>query len=247
MSAATPAKAPFIRVATSNDLNELAHMNQKAFISSAPQTFFSGATRPFTEDKRTRDNQIIYLKYLIRKSWNLNARITVVVVVDEAGKERIAASTIWHPPKAPNSSKSPSTLRDLQMGLFSVVLHWGFGVIGRVSEMSTANKSSLANAYKARKLPGTPNDSWYLQLAGVDPAYQKRGFMSMLLREAFEHAPGAIFTLEANTPASRDVYERFGFEVIEEVIVAKGKVDARGVATTGNGATGFPMYPMIKI
>lgn len=42
---ATPAKAPFIRVATSNDLDELARMNQKAFISSAPQTFFSGANR----------------------------------------------------------------------------------------------------------------------------------------------------------------------------------------------------------
>jgi len=37
--------------------------------------------------------------------------------------------------------------------------------------------------------------------------------MGMLLREAFENAPGIVFTLEANSPAARDVYKRFGFEV----------------------------------
>jgi hypothetical protein len=85
----------------------------------------------------------------------------------------------------------------------------------------------------------------------------------MLLEEAFQHAPDAVFTLEANTPRARDVYKRYGFEVIHpflfpikilrvaqvvgEVTIGKGKVDELGVASSGTAATGFPMYPMIKV
>jgi hypothetical protein len=92
----------------------------------------------------------------------------------------------------------------------------------------------------------------------------EKGYLSMLLREAFEHAPNAVFTLVANTQHARDVYKHFGFEVkaatapvsstsymyfkvVREVTVGKGKVDALGLASSGAAATGFPMYPMIKV
>jgi len=109
-----------------------------------------------------------------------------------------------------------------------------------------SSESVLGEGYAEKKLSGSPDDSWYLQLAGVDPEFQGKGYMSMLLREAFEYAPNAVFSLEASTPRSRDVYKNFGFEVVREVIVAKGKVDASGVVASGGAATGFPIYPMIK-
>jgi hypothetical protein len=37
--------------------------------------------------------------------------------------------------------------------------------------------------------------------------------MGVLFEEAFNHAPDAIFTLEANTHRSRDAYTKYGFKV----------------------------------
>jgi len=45
----------------------------------------------------------------------------------------------------------------------------------RISEMSQASESVLEEGYKAKNLPGSPSDSWYLILAGVDPDHQKKG------------------------------------------------------------------------
>ncbi|THU87566.1 hypothetical protein K435DRAFT_969846 [Dendrothele bispora CBS 962.96] len=243
-------KQPAIRVATPDDLNGLATMCQRAFIHSPPQTFYARLRAPLTtepKDQKARDNQIKFLKFLLRRSWYLDARITVVVVDDNDGKQRIVAVTIWRPPLKPESPKAPSALSTLRMGILPVLLSWGIGVKNRTSEITQAAQSVLEEGYKIRNLPGSPDDSWYLLLAGVDPDYQKRGYMGVLLREAFDNVPDALFTLEANSPSSRDVYKKFGFEVVKEITIAKGKVDARGVAATGDSATGFPMFPMIRV
>ncbi|KAK7063635.1 N-acetyltransferase domain-containing protein [Favolaschia claudopus] len=238
-----------IRVATVADLDELAAMNQCAFISSPPQTYFSGATSVLTthsKDEHRRNNQTSFLKFLIRRSWSMGARITVVVVpVGENGTSRIVGATIWRPP-INGDFKSPSMLSALRMGLFSVLMNWGIGAIPRISDLVQSGEHVLEDGYAERKLPGSPKDSWHLQLAGVDPGFQGKGYMSMLLQDAFQHAPKAIFTLEATTPGSRDIYKHYAFEVVREVMVGKGKVDALGVSASGDAATGFPIYPMIK-
>ncbi|KAJ6554908.1 hypothetical protein DFH09DRAFT_1085176 [Mycena vulgaris] len=64
------------------------------------------------------------------------------------------------------------------------------------------------------------------------------GYMTMLLREGFQHAPDTVFVLEATTPRSRDIYMHFGFEVVGEVTVGKGAVDAQGIRTSGMAAIG---------
>ncbi|KAJ6608898.1 acyl-CoA N-acyltransferase [Mycena sp. CBHHK59/15] len=238
-----------VRVATVADLDELAAMNQRAFISSPPQTYFSAATAPLTtdaKDAKRRANQTKFIRFLIRRSWSLNARITVAVIPGENGKDKIVGATIWRPPIT-GDNKSPSILSSLLMGLFSVLINWGAGVMTRISDLVQSSEHVIGDGYTERKLVGTPDDSWYLQLAGVDPEFQGKGYMSMLLQEAFKHAPNATFTLEATTPRSRDVYKHFGFEVVKEVTVGKGKVDALGVVASGDAATGFPIYPMIKV
>ncbi|KXN83836.1 hypothetical protein AN958_01009, partial [Leucoagaricus sp. SymC.cos] len=199
-------------------------------------------------DQQGRENQTIFIQFMIRCSWSLNGRITVVVVTDKDGKEKIVASTMWRPPIEPRQPKSGSILSTFRMGLLSVLWCWGVGCMGRISELVQSSTSVLEEGYKEQGLPRTPDDAWYLQLASTDPAYQMKGYLTMLLKEAYDHAQaGSVFTLEATTPASCDVYQHFGFEAVKEVIVAKGKVNAAGViAKEGEDATGFPIYPMIK-
>ena len=62
---------------------------------------------------------------------------------------------------------------------------------------------------------------WYLRLIGVDAAQQGKGYGSTLLSESLravdrEHLPAF---LESTSPASRRLYERWGFEAFDEIQV----------------------------
>jgi len=65
-----------------------------------------------------------------------------------------------------------------------------------------------------RKL--VPYPHWYLQIIGVDPAYQGQGFSSQLVRPMLEcidreHLP---CFLETNTEKNVAIYQRFGFGIV---------------------------------
>ena len=67
-----------------------------------------------------------------------------------------------------------------------------------------------------RKL--VPYPHWYLQIIGVDPAYQGQGFASQLIKPMLEridreHLP---CFLETNTEKNVAIYQRFGFGVVSE-------------------------------
>lgn len=83
---------------------------------------------------------------------------------------------------------------------------------------------------QAESHPEEPH--WYLPLIGVDPARQGQGYGSQLLERALADVDrdGLPAFLEATTPASRALYERYGFEVVREIRVP--------------GAP--PMWPMLR-
>jgi len=64
---------------------------------------------------------------------------------------------------------------------------------------------------------------WYLPAIGVTPAWQGRGYGAALLRPMLERcdADRVPAYLEASTPRNRALYERNGFEVVEEGRYAK--------------------------
>lgn len=68
-----------------------------------------------------------------------------------------------------------------------------------------------------RKHPRAP-DHWYLPIIGVAPVWQGRGFGAALMRPMLERCDRdrAPAYLEASTPRNRALYERHGFEVMEE-------------------------------
>lgn len=68
-----------------------------------------------------------------------------------------------------------------------------------------------------RKHPRSPGH-WYLPMIGVTPAWQGRGFGAALMRPVLERCDRerTAAYLEASSPRNRALYERQGFEVIEE-------------------------------
>jgi len=63
-----------------------------------------------------------------------------------------------------------------------------------------------------------PYPHWYLQIIGVDPAYQGQGFSSRLLRPVLERIDSERMPcyLETNAVKNVAIYRRFGFEVVSE-------------------------------
>ncbi len=69
-----------------------------------------------------------------------------------------------------------------------------------------------------------PDDAYYLDVIGVDPARQGRGVGTALVRFGLDraHADGAHAFLETAIEANVSYYERFGFHVIGEGEPARG-------------------------
>ena len=73
-----------------------------------------------------------------------------------------------------------------------------------------------------------PDDHWYLQTLGVDPAYQGKGYGSTLMEYMLDKiditTPLPVF-LETSTEINVRFYKRFGFEVVEEGIIPETDVE----------------------
>jgi GNAT superfamily N-acetyltransferase len=78
------------------------------------------------------------------------------------------------------------------------------------------------NAIERKHPHGRPH--WYLPVIGVAPQWQGRGFGQALLRPVLQKcdAEGLPAYLEASTARNRALYERNGFECVEEFAYARG-------------------------
>jgi GNAT superfamily N-acetyltransferase len=80
-----------------------------------------------------------------------------------------------------------------------------------------------ADEVRKRLMPGR---HWYLQILGVDPAYQGQGFSSCLLRPMLARADkdGLPCFLETQAEKNVKLYEHFGFRVAEEGMIPGSNV-----------------------
>lgn len=103
-----------------------------------------------------------------------------------------------------------------------------------VARMAWVNGRAVARilqvlSFLEARHPHEPH--YYLQLLGVEPEWQCKGIGSALLRPVLERCDreGAAAYLEASSERNRALYERHGFEVVDEVRLPAG---------------GPPMWPM---
>ena len=123
-----------------------------------------------------------------------------------ASSEKLEGVAAWLPP-----GKSPFGVRQVIRSVpLSTLFRFGW---------QGANRMRAYGRYVDRlhgKLVTYPH--WYLQIIGVDPAYQGRGFSSRLLRpvlERIDHERMPCY-LETNSGKNVAIYRRFGFEVVSE-------------------------------
>lgn len=115
--------------------------------------------------------------------------------------DRLVGAALWMPPGTWHVSLST------QLRLLPATIHALRGDSPRLIR---------ALNFIERRHPRAPH--WYLPMIGVAPAWQGRGFGAALLRPMLKRcdAEGTPAYLEASTPRNRALYERHGFEVVEE-------------------------------
>lgn len=123
-----------------------------------------------------------------------------------ATSERLEGVAGWLPP-----GKAP-------FGIWQVIRSVPLPVVFRFARQG-ANRLRSYGAYVDRlhrKL--VPYPHWYLQIIGVDPAYQGQGFSGRLIRPVLERIDRERMPsfLETNTEKNVTIYRRFGFEVVSE-------------------------------
>lgn len=133
---------------------------------------------------------------------------------------RVFMSRLWLP-----QDQSYTHERHIGGALWMSPGAWHVGLLAQL-RMAPATVLALRRAtprllkalnFIERKHPRSPRH-WYLPIIGVAPAWQGRGFGAALLAPVLdrcdrERAPAY---LEASTPRNLALYERHGFEVVEE-------------------------------
>lgn len=116
--------------------------------------------------------------------------------------ERLIGAALWMPP----GTWHVGVLTQLRLGPATV----------RALRSDTSRLLKALN-FIDRKHPRSPRH-WYLPIIGVTPAWQGRGYGAALLRPALDQVDRDRMPayLEASTARNRALYERHGFEVLEE-------------------------------
>ena len=97
-------------------------------------------------------------------------------------------------------------------------------LVGRLAQIHGRRVARIAQvmAFLEEKHPHEPH--YFLQFLGVEPPCQGRGMGSALLRPVLERCDrdGTPAYLEASSERNRALYERHGFEVVEEIRLPAG-------------------------
>ncbi len=125
----------------------------------------------------------------------------------------VAGVAVWLPP-GPGASSFLDSLR--MVPALARLTGWR-----RLREASAATE-----LLEQRRRTHVPAAHWYLSAVGVDPDRQHQGIGSALLRVVLDRADadGTPAYLETATARNVLLYERHGFEVVEELILPRTDV-----------------------
>ena len=190
-----------VRRATRADVPHLASVLARAFVRDPFYAYLAGDAPE--RNQRMRDGWSGIVRFAsagLRETWTTDDRAGVAV---------------WIPP----GRKGSSVIDSVRLMPSMARLAGG----GRVREVASA-----LEVLERRRHHHVPQPHWYLSVLGVDPERQREGIGSALLRPVLARADAdaAVAYLETATAHNVLLYERHGFEVVEELILPK--TDIRG-------------------
>ena len=139
---------------------------------------------------------------MLERGFELFVRHLWLVPDEGYTTDRLSGAAIWMPP----GTWHAGLLAQLRMAPGTI----------RALRGNTPRLLKALN-FIERKHPHDP-PHWYLPVIGVAPAWQGRGYGAALLGPVLRRCDGEGMPayLEASTPRNRALYERHGFEVVEE-------------------------------
>jgi len=145
----------------------------------------------------------------------------------------------------PGADINPSPLTIFRVSPWKSIRSWGLGVFKKTMFDFTPKADKMHDrAFAERGMKRL--DSWHLLEIAIDPAYEGKGYCSLLMRDGFQRASGKPIYLESTTPRSRDIYAHLGFEVDKEHRFGVGSIDEMGIVAKGEAAVGWPCFIMTK-
>lgn len=187
---------PSVRRATEADVPAMAAVLARAF---ARDPYFSWLTGDAPErNLRMRMGWTGILRHAsagLRETWTT---------------DDVAGVAVWVPP-----GRGASSLVDSLRMVPALARLTGWR---RLREVSAATE-----LLEQRRRAHAPAPHWYLSALGVDPEHQRRGIGTALLRLVLDRADADATPayLEAATARNVLLYERHGFDVVEELILPR--------------------------
>ncbi|KJA24952.1 hypothetical protein HYPSUDRAFT_135573 [Hypholoma sublateritium FD-334 SS-4] len=241
---------PHIRLAIPEDAEAIADVFGLAFSNDPVMNYLGNVKKVLDEqiDELKHKNTRQFYLFVVKGCFLVGGRITVVVVPDgpDANSGKIVAGCLWLPPSKRLSIWMIPTI--LRAGALGVIKRWGLRGLWRITvDYQGTTESKMEHAFRERGVKVPLSQTWYLQAVATHPDYQGQGIMSLMVREAFEHAPHAMYILEGTTAKSRDQYIHLGFENLTPIKFGAGKADAGGISASGEGAVGVEIWGMAKV
>ena len=188
------ANDPAVRRATRDEIPVLAALLGRAFASDPFFRYLAGSAPE--RGQRMRDGWTAILQHA-------SAGLTATWTTDDR-----AGAAIWIPP----GRAASSALDQLSM----------LPALARLTGWRRLRQTSAAlEALEDRRRAHAPAPHWYLSALGVEPERQGEGIGSALLVPALAQADADEVPCYLETAVGRNVllYERHGFDVVEELIL----------------------------
>jgi ribosomal protein S18 acetylase RimI-like enzyme len=185
---------PVVRRATRGDVPDLAALLARAFVADPFFAYLAGDAPE--RGQRMRDSWRAILRHA---SDGLSATWTT---------DDLAGAAIWIPP-----GRSASGVLDQVRMLPALGRLTGWGRLRRVS--------AALETLERRRHGHAPMPHWYLSALGVEPERQGEGIGSALLAPVLSSADATAVPCYLETAVGRNVllYERHGFDVVEELVL----------------------------
>ncbi|KAJ7267468.1 hypothetical protein C8J57DRAFT_366586 [Mycena rebaudengoi] len=248
------APGAYVRSAKFSELEQVSAAGARAFARDPLFTWFANIKTPIPEQEpkqraKSTHNLHILMDSLFRAICLIDARPMVVVVPDESGvvnadgspAERIVAVAEWVQPGA--SVNGMITV--VRAKFHRLTMAWGWTGYQRI-DLDYKNAISKRVGEELVRGGLSKTSHWRLEIAYTDPDHEGHGYCGLLLKEIQEFNKNLPTTVEATTPRSRDVYLHYGWTIYDTLTFGKGYVDESGLQSTGEKATGFPVWMMIK-